>query len=98
MMNSSNTLTTLVDIIFDSKVLQSAVKEIGRHEGDQYADDDLFDESLSDSNPDIDTISLQSVPKPKLRSVLVGQKHTSFNAHHFMLCPCFLSIVFHLLS
>lgn len=68
------------------EVLQSAVQEIGRHEGDRYADDDLFDESLSDSNPDIDTISLQSVPKPKLRpffdankSLLVQESQKSYD-------------------
>ncbi|ESO10014.1 hypothetical protein HELRODRAFT_167851 [Helobdella robusta] len=60
------------------EVLASAVQEIGVHDAHRYTDDYLFDdvESLSDSNPDVDAISLQSVPKPKLKSVAVPTQDT----------------------
>ena len=51
------------------KVLES-VQELGDHDPSGHYVDELFDdvEGLSDSDVDMDTISVRSTPKPKLRS------------------------------
>lgn len=53
------------------QALESAVQDLGgdRESGVNYAAEDLFEDvdNLSDSDPDIDTLSIKSTPKPKLR-------------------------------
>jgi len=55
------------------QVLESAVQDLGDHESNPHYVEDLFDdvENLSESDPDIDTISVHSTPKPRLRSLTI---------------------------
>ena len=56
---------------FSDQVLVSAVEGLGEHGSNPRYVEDIFEdvENLSDSDPDIDTISIHSTPKPKLKYV-----------------------------
>lgn len=52
------------------QALESAVDDLNGHDANPSFVEDLFDdevENLSDSDLDIDTISVQSTPKPQLK-------------------------------
>ena len=55
------------------QVLESAVQDLGDQDSTTRYPDDMFEdvENLSDSDLDIDTISIHSTPKPKLRLVVM---------------------------
>lgn len=57
------------------EVLQSAVNDFNGPDANQSFVEELFDEveNLSDSDLDIDTISIQSTPKPKLKPFFAHQ-------------------------
>ena len=58
------------------KVLES-VQELGDHDESAHYVEELFDdvEALSDSDVDMDTISVRSTPKPKLRYAMCYSIH-----------------------